>query len=170
MIVENASGEKQIQLAWEAFNLPSDYQGKLVDITRNKTIDLGNASQYSFNSEKQNAFKILMGKSNYVNAQLEELSTLLPSRFDLAQNSPNPFNPTTTIRFDLAHSGNIKLKVYNTLGQEVTTLASGFYLTGKYALDWNGRDRSGKQVSSGVYIYRLEMESFRKSRKMLLVK
>lgn len=94
----------------------------------------------------------------------------VPLEFALHQNYPNPFNPTTSIRYVLPESEKVTLKVYNTLGQEVRTLVSGFQQTGQHDATWDGKNRFGKQVGSGVYIYRLEAGKRVKMKKMMLMK
>jgi hypothetical protein len=94
----------------------------------------------------------------------------LPGDFVLAQNFPNPFNPTTSIEFTLPSRQQVSLEVYNTLGQWVRTLVSDFKSAGRHSVTWNGTDDAGRAVSSGVYFYRLSTESFTTSRKMLLLK
>ncbi len=95
---------------------------------------------------------------------------LVPSDFELDQNYPNPFNPTTTINFGLPIAGNVQLVVYNLLGKEVTTLASGAMQPGNYKAQWNSLDQFGKKVSSGVYFYRLVVDNkVIKTHKMLLL-
>lgn len=90
----------------------------------------------------------------------------IPVEFTLSQNYPNPFNPKTTIEFSIPKTEFITLKVYNILGQEVTTLVSKKLTTGKYKFDWNAEN-----YSSGIYYYRITSESgFDKSRKLLLMK
>ncbi|MCB0834841.1 MAG: T9SS type A sorting domain-containing protein, partial [Bacteroidetes bacterium] len=85
-------------------------------------------------------------------------------------NYPNPFNPTTTIKFALPDAGRVRLVVYNILGQKVRELVDGFKDAGRYEVLWNGRNDKGQLVSSGLYIYRLESVKGIQSRKMLLVK
>ncbi len=94
-----------------------------------------------------------------------EDNALPPSEFSLEQNYPNPFNPTTTIRFSLPKSGNVKLTVFNLLGQEVATLLNEHKSVGNYEVKFNAEG-----LSSGVYIYRIESGSFIESRRMMLVK
>ncbi len=94
----------------------------------------------------------------------ERLSTALEP------NSPNPFNPTTTIRFSLAESGPVELRVFNVRGELVRTLASGNLSAGVHALEWDGRDDRGNLIASGVYFYRLSAADFAQTRKMLLLK
>lgn len=90
--------------------------------------------------------------------------------FRLAQNYPNPFNPTTTISFNADQAGPAKLVISNIKGQVVRTLHDGNVSAGPNRLVWNGLDDAGRNVSSGIYFYRLEMGSRSETRKMLLVK
>jgi hypothetical protein len=90
--------------------------------------------------------------------------------FQLNQNYPNPFNPSTTISFRIPEESTVTLTVYNSLGQEVTTLLSGSLLSGSHRVVWNGRDNNGRPVASGTYIYRLQAGDFNQSRQMVLLK
>jgi len=89
----------------------------------------------------------------------------LPKDFTLSQNYPNPFNPNTIISYSLPSSSNIKLLVYNTLGQLVNTLESGYKSAGNYSLNFNASD-----LSSGIYFYKLEAGQFSQVKKMILLK
>lgn len=88
----------------------------------------------------------------------------------LHENSPNPFNPSTTLAFRIAEKGNYTLRVYNLRGELVKTLIDGELEAGEQSVVWNGRDRAGASVASGVYLYALEGEGFSQTRKMALVK
>ena len=90
--------------------------------------------------------------------------------FKLEQNYPNPFNPSTTINFIMTKAGQIRLSVYNLLGQEIKVLANGEFLTGSHKVKWNGTDNAGNNVSSGIYFYFLKTEYNTLTRKMLLCK
>jgi hypothetical protein len=79
----------------------------------------------------------------------------LPTETALLANVPNPFNPTTIVGFSLASDGPVSLCVYNALGQQVRTLASGYTTAGHHTVTWNGRDDRGNAAASGVYMYRL---------------
>lgn len=94
----------------------------------------------------------------------------IPPEFELDQNYPNPFNPETTISYHTAQNGPVVLKIYNMVGQEVKTLVDKKQLAGKYSVAWDGTDKGGQKVSSGVYFYRLESNGFVKTRKMLAIK
>ena len=85
-------------------------------------------------------------------------------------NYPNPFNPETTIRFDIAKSGDVKLEIYNTKGQLVNTLINGKMSPGYHSFKWNGKDNKGQMASSGVYFYRLTTDGKALTKKMLMLK
>ncbi|MCB2230977.1 PKD domain-containing protein [bacterium] len=89
----------------------------------------------------------------------------LPTEYALAQNYPNPFNPSTTIEFSLPVAGNVSVKVYNIMGQEVAALADGLYGAGTHSLVWNASDKA-----SGVYFYRITTDAFTSTKKMILLK
>ncbi len=88
----------------------------------------------------------------------------IPTEYAIG-NYPNPFNPTTTIRYDLPEAGHTTLRVYNVLGQEVAVLLDGFKEAGSYQVDFDGQT-----LSNGLYIYTLETEGYRGSRTMVLMK
>ena len=79
----------------------------------------------------------------------------LPERFELEQNYPNPFNSSTVVRFALPVRAPVELAVYNLMGQKVTELVSGLREAGSHTLKWDGRDDDGRELASGVYVYRL---------------
>lgn len=95
---------------------------------------------------------------------------VLPKSIVLHQNHPNPFNPSTTIQFELPKSSNVSLAVYNLLGQKVATLVDDFLSGGRYSVVWNSRSDAGDQCSSGVYFYRLTHDVGTVSKKMVLLK
>lgn len=95
---------------------------------------------------------------------------VLPYSTELLGNYPNPFNPSTTIRFSLAARDHVSLTVYNLLGQEVVTLINEERNLGEQSVFWDGRDNSGASVSSGIYFYRFVSGDVVQNRKMLLVK
>ena len=95
-----------------------------------------------------------------------------PREFALHQNFPNPFNPDTTIKYDLAESADVTLQIYNVLGQVVRTLvASEAQNAGRYQIRWNGMDERGVPVSSGIYFYQISADGkFSDVRKLMLLK
>ena len=93
-----------------------------------------------------------------------------PGAFALHENWPNPFNPETSIRFELAQGSAVQLAVFDALGQKVRTLVDGARAAGSYQVLWDGRNARGAQVSSGVYFYRLKAGDLTQMRRMLLLK
>jgi len=93
-----------------------------------------------------------------------------PYHFALYPNYPNPFNPETRIRFELAEPVGVKLVIYDLLGRKVRLLTSGTLDAGQHIVNWDGRNDAGAPVSSGVYIYRIKAGDFLDQRKMILVR
>ena len=94
----------------------------------------------------------------------------LTNSFQLQQNYPNPFNPSTEICFNIPESGNVRLVIYNSLGQRVKTLVSKTLQAGEHRISWNSHNYAGQPVSSGVYFYRLSFGNFKEQKKMLLIR
>lgn len=94
----------------------------------------------------------------------------VPSQLELGQNYPNPFNPETRIRFGLPQAQQVRLVIYNILGQTINTLVDENLSAGSYEYTWNGSDARGQQVASGIYLYSLETGSGKIVRKMLLTR
>jgi flagellar hook assembly protein FlgD len=102
-------------------------------------------------------------------------ASLVPTVFGLSQNYPNPFNPTTRIKYTLPEQSTVSLKIYNLLGQEMVSIASGVQEAGFYELTWDGHNSRGTPVGSGVYFYRFEAKGasgkkFTDLKKMLFLK
>jgi len=91
--------------------------------------------------------------------------TAAPLTFDLAQNYPNPFNPSTNIKFSVPESGNVKLSVYNLVGEEVAVLVNGFSQAGFFEVTFDASN-----LSSGVYLYKLQSANSVQTMKMMLLK
>ena len=94
----------------------------------------------------------------------------IPQSYELMQNFPNPFNPSTTITYALPAQGPVSLIVYDALGREVTRLVDNVQPEGYHTVQWSGVNSAGGQVSTGVYFYRLQAGDFSQIRKMVLVK
>ncbi len=93
----------------------------------------------------------------------------LPKEFALHPNFPNPFNPETTIEYDVPKLSHIRIAIYNQLGQRVRTLVDQTRPAGRYKVSWDGTDDFGKKLTSGVYFYRLESDQFQATRKMVYI-
>ena len=94
----------------------------------------------------------------------------IPVNFALQQNFPNPFNPSTEIRFDLPENDHVTLAVYNMMGQKVKTLASRNMTPGYHSIIWNGTNDSGAKVATGMYFYSINTKNFQSIKKMLFLK
>jgi len=93
-----------------------------------------------------------------------------PTEFGLRQNYPNPFNPVTTIQYALPKASDVKIEIYNILGQRVRMLVNEHQDPGYKMVHWDGKDDRGVEVSSGIYLYRIQAGDFEKCKKMTLLK
>jgi len=93
-----------------------------------------------------------------------------PMTFRLGNNYPNPFNPSTTIDYDLAISSHVTIDIFNVAGQKIRTLVDEHKAPGSHSVVWNGIDDAGGEVASGVYLYRLQVGEYLKTKQMMLVK
>lgn len=108
-----------------------------------------------------------------VNPEIGAISAsnaVLPTAYGLSQNSPNPFNPTTIIAYALPQAGEVKISVFNILGQNVKDLVNGYMQAGNHQVVWDGKDHSGAAVASGVYFYKISAKDFSDTKKMVLLK
>lgn len=94
----------------------------------------------------------------------------VPAALALYPNYPNPFNPSTRIKFDLPRSGPVKLEIFNVLGQRVAAPLAQTLPPGQYTVDWNARNEAGEPLSSGIYVYRLTAGEKTLSGKMILLR
>jgi hypothetical protein len=106
---------------------------------------------------------ICCGQPPYVDADV-------PAAYRLAQNFPNPFNPVTTIKFDMKEKGNVTLRIYNVAGELVRTLVDDVRDAGAYAIEWDGRNNGGSNVATGVYFYKMETNGFNETKKMVMLR
>jgi len=123
--------------------------------TLHATVDAGYSGKWNWAPGKRIVVKTTSGIIN----------NSAPVSFALNQNYPNPFNPVTKINYSIAKSGNVKLTVYNILGNEIMTLVNGKSEAGNYSVIFDGAN-----LSSGVYFYKLETESFTDVKRMTLLK
>ena len=101
---------------------------------------------------------------------MEAAEINIPTAFSLRPNYPNPFNPSTTIRYDLPERAEVTIEIFDMLGRHVRTLIKQTQQPGHQSVIWDGRNEQGHEIASGVYIYRLRAGSFTQSHKMLLLR
>jgi hypothetical protein len=106
----------------------------------------------------------------HVNGDAVTDSGRLPLRYALHANVPNPFNPTTLIRYELPEAGPVRLDIYNVRGARVRRLVAAHQEAGDRTAAWDGRDDAGAAVTSGIYFYRLAAGPFTATRKMVLLR
>jgi hypothetical protein len=94
----------------------------------------------------------------------------IPEVFALHENYPNPFNPVTTINYDLPKQSHVNLIIYDMMGREVAKLVNQVIPAGYQSVLWNTRNQFGKPVSAGIYFYQIQTRDFVKTRKMILLK
>jgi len=95
---------------------------------------------------------------------------LVPTNVTLENNYPNPFNPTTTIQFGLPETQHVKMSIYSLQGKKVATLVDGIIEAGFHQVRWDGKDSSGRQLTSGIYIYLIESGKIKLAKKMIFTK
>jgi len=91
-----------------------------------------------------------------------------PAKYHLSQNYPNPFNPVTSFHYVIPEASDVRVSIYNLLGQEIRTLVNEYQAAGNYQMTWDGKNNNGEQVASDVYLYRLKAGHVVMARKMLL--
>ena len=182
--VGNFPSEAQAQV------IPEDSIGKIsASIFRISGGESGNGTVLTlkFNSEKGNEIvfsfvRVLANNSNgdqiplsykdtkIITSVKNELSNIIPDEFALHQNHPNPFNPETYISYQVPKTSQVKIEVFNLLGQHIRTLVDEEKSPGSYKILWNGLDDQRQAVSSGVYLYKMQAGDFTAMQKMVFVR
>jgi hypothetical protein len=148
----------------------NEIKGCLVDLSGANTISAGERAIL----EIEGIIEITHALGADINSRPVELTvvnsikpdqSILPEKFALHQNHPNPFNPATEISFDLPVAKHVLINIYNITGQKVTTLADGYFEAGSHSVTWDGT-----RNASGVYFYRIQAGEFTETRKMTLLK
>lgn len=180
----DASGRTSLTFEWDnkMEDVPSDWELMLIDKEQNREIDLRRSKEYQFTvtgsqqrSQSSSDQNKLMNKANNVQENRFALSIKpkqklgtnpdIPESVKLNPNYPNPFNPSTTIPYELNEDAEVKLTVWNMIGQKVATLVDGLVEAGSHEETWNASD-----MPSGIYIARFEVGSKVFTRKMTLIK
>ncbi len=145
-------------------DIPEGYDVILTDVE-------GRAKQ---NLRTEAVYRFIAGEDRHFGLTVTPKTTgpavLMPTKYELYQNLPNPFNPQTLIKYDLPEAANVRLDVFNILGQKVTTLVNRYEAAGPKSALWDGTDAKGAKVSSGIYFYKLSAGSYVATKKMMLVK
>ena len=165
--IENSIGTAEVVIApIDGYSL-SDWRDQLIKLNIQS-----NASGYSGKLTVAYDFRGKDGEKieSAVQEFEFEIRSNIPKEYQLLNNYPNPFNPSTTIEFDLSVQGDIRLTIYNLLGEVVKTFADQALEPGRHTIVWKGDSNSGVAVSSGIYFYSLRTGNFHSVKKMLLVR
>lgn len=184
--------ESEMQVAWQGQtqldfvvrDMVPDANGTDIDLVTNDnlSIDVTSALNPSWVNEHLEIVAFIQDPTSKIvyqaiKCKLDELAPL--SNNDLSEsikpvklysNYPNPFNPTTNIKFAIDQASNVTLDIYNQKGQKVNTLVNGMREKGNHNVVWNGKDANGNQVSSGIYYYQLRSNNQTVTKKMVLMK
>jgi len=165
----SAGNEGRLTFSWSC-PAPGD-RGKsiiLYDAVTGGITDMLEATENSIENASQlpeGRFCIIAGDNDAVKEAVGRGLSTLPSVFQLYQNYPNPFNPATAISYDLSRPGQVTVDLFNILGQRVERLVDAYQQAGSYRVIWDGRN-----MASGVYLYRLHSSEYSATRKMILLK
>ncbi|KAA3634210.1 MAG: T9SS C-terminal target domain-containing protein [Calditrichaeota bacterium] len=132
--------------------------------------DFNLGTEYTISAIKQGYTIKQISYTPSIVTDVDDYELNLPSDFSLFQNYPNPFNPSTTIEFALPTNGYVSLDVYNTLGQKVAELVNQELPAGYHSVIWNGKNKNGTDIASGLYFYKLKNTDFTETKKMLLIR
>lgn len=125
---------------------------------------------HSSSTSISTAARLLAGDPENLDSEESTETNPIPTEYDLSQNFPNPFNPTTTIKIALPEAAQLTLKIYNIRGQLVRTLINSNMEAGYHLVQWDGMSDTGTKVASGMYFYRISAGSFVQTKKMILMK
>lgn len=167
-------GNGAVHMIWEDINAPKQFIAEQVVITLNFAVtgnlpastDIRITGAELVNSAGD-PYRLVLADGGLTDA--DGGSDNLPNAYALAQNSPNPFNPTTTIRATMADGGEFTLTIFNIAGEKVRQYR-GWRTAGQVEITWDARDDNGAQVPSGIYLYRFQAGSFSQTKQMILLK
>jgi Secretion system C-terminal sorting domain len=134
-------------------------------VAETMTINFSNGDTMEFDTSE--ILEITFGPDVSVEEMVEFISQI-PIKF--IKNYPNPFNPVTTISFEIGESGKAQVEIFNAKGQKVKTLLDDNLDIGAHSVDWTGNDSNNKRVSSGIYFYKVSVNGKQKIKKMLMLK
>lgn len=163
---------KEVFLSFNFMNhLPEGFNVWLLNLDSEVSIPINSDRATILTGEKGNMnLQLIIGTENYAKETAGNIS-LTPEQYVLSQNFPNPFNPSTTISYNLKEKSNVTLEIFDILGRKIKSLVDGeIQSAGRHIVVWNGKNISGNSVSSGVYLYRIHANDFIETKKMLLIR
>lgn len=162
-------GAQNSKVPWSSFNMGTGISANVNTAIVSATGEVLIGSSEGEDIQAASGFVVVLQRVQSTVA-VDETDAPLPATYALYQNYPNPFNPSTTLRFDLPMATDVRIVVYDLLGREVVRLVDQRLEAGYHQLVWNGRDRSGRELPTGMYIVLMNTPEFTKSVKMVLLK
>jgi hypothetical protein len=158
--ISNSTGDYSINV-----NNPNSYE-----MFVSKVGFVSQSSSFIYNPQQQATYLLNFDLAQSITGVENDVNTVIPTDVQLADNYPNPFNPSTVIKFSIPQNQNVRLTIYNLIGQKVKELFSGELQKGGYAISWDATTDSGSKVTSGIYFYSLETSDAYLVKKMILAK
>jgi hypothetical protein len=168
------SGEKEHRIRYQRgegdsiviyWALPQQISGRLQDIITGTLVDVSISGNGSFLVPNPDAIQSLKLLITYNNATDVEVENSTPEYYNLSQNYPNPFNPSTKIQYSISSNQIVKLKIYDVLGKEITTLVNKEQSAGTYEVNFDGNN-----LTSGIYFYTITAGDYTDTKSMILMK
>jgi photosystem II stability/assembly factor-like uncharacterized protein len=173
LIVTGAAAGEQLNISARSMGeLPAAFGLYIIDVKEERVFDLGSSGAYTFTMQKREmdrSFRLVAGTPQFLERNTGGIP-VVPLEYSLLQNFPNPFNPETVIQYSLSNSGRVRLEIFNVLGQLVRTLVHQHQAIGAYSVTWDGKDNNGILLSSGIYYYQIQANTYRSVKKMTFIK
>jgi len=167
--------KSEVKLEFIGVNLVTDsFNVQLIDRDLKIAKKIDDSQIYSFLSGNEiiskRQFRLIVGNDDFISNNNDDIS-VIPDEYYLSQNFPNPFNPSTSIYYNLTEMTTVNIQIYNILGQVVKTLVDDeLKIAGTHVLIWDGTDTNNIPVTSGLYLCKMKCKNFEKTRKLILLK
>lgn len=163
ILIDIGKGDQQFTLATNLGNF-GKISGKVYDLNGNQIGEFEHNGEPGYLSFKEHIIKITGSSSS------QDIGNNVPSSSFLGQNYPNPFNPKTTINYKVNKLSEVKIQIYDSLGNIIKEIIDETKYPGSYSVDWDGKDEIGNLMPSGTYFYKVQVGDFFQSKKMILLK
>ena len=166
--------DSEVDLTWNIVQDPSsDMDIRLVDLNTRKVMDIRNEQQFSLgviDHRYDRRMKIIAGEESEVAARIGDILSMIPEELSISGNYPNPFNPSTTIRFGLPEPSKIRMTIVNIKGQEIAELINTWQDMGRHEVIWDGKSSDGSSLASGIYFVLINDGKNYTTHKVMLLK
>ena len=166
--------DSEVDLTWSIVQDPSsDMDIRLVDLNTRKIMDVRNEEYLSLgviDHRYDRRVKIIAGEESEVAARIGDILSMIPEELSISGNYPNPFNPSTTIRFGLPEPSKIRMTIVNIKGQEIAELINTWQDMGRHEVIWDGKSSDGSSLASGIYFVLINDGKNYTTHKVMLLK